>query len=165
MLVFSVFVLVCVATLIYPTVNYIYFYKCIENLRLSFSDFHLTIEGDRVRFNCNLVISNVEPYSGLRLRDLRYTFSFFDASGVLVDLYGSEEWFEMVPLNPCSDLIVPISKGPFKPVGGYAVLDALREAVADGEIHLCIRGDALLFAFIGGFWISFEPWDAVVYLE
>lgn len=160
-LVFSIFVLVCIATLVYPTINYLFFYRSIENLRLSFSGFHLTLEGDRVSFSCVLVISNVEPYSGLRLRDLRYTFSFSDVGG-LVDLYGGGETFSFVPLDPCSNLTVPISKGPFRL--GEAVLNALRDAVADGVINLRIEGCALLFAFIGGFWISFEPWECQVSL-
>lgn len=158
MLVFMLFVVVSVATLVYPVVNYLYFYRCIENLRLSFSDFTLTFYDNRVNFTCVLIVSNVEPYSGVRLRDLRYTFSFFDVDGKLVDLYGGEVWFEKVPLNPCSNLTVPISEC----VVGDVVLNALREAAVDGVVHLRIRGDALLFAFIGEFWISFEPWDAEV---
>jgi hypothetical protein len=159
-LIFAVFVVVSCATLVFPTVNYMYFYRCVENLRLYFSDIDLAVDGDSVNFTGFLIVSNVEGYSGVKLRSLIYTMSFFDVYGNLVYFTGGQKWFEMVPLEPFSNLTVPISHGPFKP--GANVLSALKGVAGSGVVRWSITGDALIFTFLGGFWISFEPWVAAV---
>lgn len=64
--------------LVISTLNYLEFYKAIEQMKIEISDVTLFIEPDNVEVTLNFTIENPTRYADLKLRDLSWSLYFYD---------------------------------------------------------------------------------------
>jgi len=148
---FSV-VTISIVTLINPTINYMYFYKAIENLELYISDFHFNATEETASFV--LVIANREPYSGLQLTSLRYRLKALSGNDEL-DLLGGQLWWEPTFLAPISNFTWLLTDQPIMKSGAEFLKKSFQERK---PVTLIIEGEAIIITFVGyGSWIYFTP--------
>ncbi len=134
-------------TLIEPTLNYVRFFKAIENLSVKSLEVETLLEQDRITVDFSLEIENPIDYIGLKLKFLSYRLQYWINDGAAEFVEGHQWFHEPIPLDPHLEVLI-----------SYSTSIGINREVArnfisfqedhQGEIEWVLNGTALLQTFL-----------------
>lgn len=84
--------------LVISTLNYMEFYRAIEQIEIEISDVTLFIEPDNVEVTLSFTIENPTRFAGLKLRDLSWSLHFYDDNNETVYITSATYSYFTQPL-------------------------------------------------------------------
>jgi len=92
-IIYSCFVIALAISLINPTLNYLFFYRTIERLRLVVPQLTFKLEGNTLNLSGVVCIENNERYEGIAIKTIYVNFYLVNKTGETIPITGKTFWY------------------------------------------------------------------------